>query len=332
MAYQTIDETVHTFDDTSSPKTKASDIETVEVEVDAAPKGKEREPADELEIVIEDDVPPADRKAGPAAPPAEEVSEDELKQYSARVQQRIKHLQRTMHDERRAKEQAAREKAELERLVQQFVNENSQLKGAVNKNQTALVDQAKRAAELRLAEAKRLYKDAYESGDAEKVVAAQTELMAATVHADKVNSVKVPSLQEQKPPVQQPQQPSVDPKAASWAERNRWFGQDDEMTSFALGYHNKLKKEGVDLQSNEYYEKIDTRMREMFPEKFGGSTRNTQTTQRQPKPNVVAPATRSTSAKKVVLTQTQVSLAKRLGLPLDVYAKHFAATMNGDQQ
>jgi hypothetical protein len=121
----------------------------------------------------------------------------------------------------------------------------------------------------------------------------------------------------------------VDKRANEWAEANPWFGSDDEMTSYVLGLHNKLAKQGMDLQSDEYYETIDARMRKVFPEEFGDIEEEEKVTPKR-QANVVAPATRSTSSKKVVLTQTQVNLAKRLGVSLEDYAKQVAIEMRKD--
>jgi hypothetical protein len=121
------------------------------------------------------------------------------------------------------------------------------------------------------------------------------------------------------------QAPSSDSKALAWQSQNRWFGNDEEMTSFALGLHQKLVRSGVDPQSDEYYERINSRMRQVFPDAF--DTPDDSDRAEKPsraKASVVAPATRSTASKKIVLTQTQVNIAKRLGVPLELYAKKVA--------
>ena len=204
-----------------------------------------------------DDTPKADRNKKPSEPP-EDITDEELEDYSEKVRKRIQHFSKGYHDERRAKEAALREREELERYVKSVQDENNKLKGSVNKNQTALVEQAKKTAEAELNQAKKAYKDAYESGDAEAVVTAQESLTSAKIKTDKLNNFKVPSLQEESDTVQSKEAPPVvDKKAQEWAAKNTWFGTDDEMTSLALGLHNKLAKQGVDLQSDEYYEAID---------------------------------------------------------------------------
>lgn len=303
-------------------------------------KAKKEEPvetlkADDLEVEVVDDTPKADRGRKPSEPP-EDVTEEELQDYSEKVRRRIQHFSKGYHDERRAKEQALRERQELERLAQQLVEENKKLKGSVTKNQTVLVEQARRSAAAELEMAKRAYRQAYESGEADAVLDAQDKLTNARLKLERVNNIKLPALQEKEVPVEtQPEQPvynapapQVDTKAQEWQQANPWFGTDDEMTSFALGLHSKLVKSGVDPQSDEYYETINSRMRSVFPDNFEDTSLE-EVEEEKPKrrANVVAPATRSTAPKKVRLTQTQVAIAKRLGVPLELYAKKVAEEM-----
>jgi len=299
------------------------EVEGNKAEFESANAGKEPE----LEIEVVDDTPAKDRGKKPSEAP-EEVTDEELESYSDRVRKRIQHFSKGFHDERRAKEAALREKYELESLARRLAEENKSLKGTVNKNQEVLVEQAKRVATNELDAAKKKYKEAYESGDADRVVEAQEELTSAKMKVEKVNSFKVPALQEEETSVQMtetaPSAP-VDTKAEAWRQENAWFGTDDEMTSFALGLHQKLVKAGVDPNSDEYYEKINTRMRQVFSENFDDTEEPETKSVR--KSNVVAPATRSVAPKKITLTKTQVALAKRLGLPLEVYAKQVAEEM-----
>lgn len=283
---------------------------------------------DDVEIEVVDDTPPKDRGRKPSEPP-EEVTDDELEQYSDRVKKRIQHFSKGYHDERRAKEQALRERQELEAYAQKLIDENKSLKGNFNKSQEVLLEQAKRVATTEHEQAKAKYKEAYESGDADKVLEAQEELAVARSKVEKVNNFKPAPLQEDETSVQiqsTAQPASVDTKAESWRQENAWFGADDEMTSFALGLHQKLVKSGVDPQSDEYYAKINSRMRQVFPENFS-EAEEPEDTKPVRKSNVVAPATRSVAPKKITLTQTQVALAKRLGVPLAEYAKQVAEEM-----
>jgi hypothetical protein len=302
----------------------------IEIDLSGNPQTKpEREPVveeaveDDLEVEVVDDTPKADRNRKPAEPPAE-VTDEELAEYSDKVQNRIRqirHFSKGYHDERRAKEAALRERQELERVAQQLVDENKRLKSTVDKNQEALLEQAKRTAAGEAIIAKRQYKQAYEAGDPDKLLEAQEKLTNAKIKADRLANLRPEALQFQETPA-----PIVDERANDWASSNTWFGQDDEMTSFALGLHNKLVKEGINPQTEEYYEKIDSRMRQIFPDQFEDVGEiEAQKPKRQS--NVVAPATRSTAPKKIRLTQTQVAVAKRLGLTPEQYAKQVAIDM-----
>ena len=303
----------------------------VEVEGRASEKEVEVEiPQDknpDIEIEIVDDTPPKDRNRKPSDPP-DDPTDEELEGYSEKVRKRMSHLTKGYHDERRAKETAHREREEAIRYAQQILEENKTLKGTVGKNQEVLLEQAKRATAGEVEQAKAKYKLAYESGDSDAVVAAQDELTAAKIKADRVNNFKLPAVQSPEIAVQQqqtaPVQPQVDEKAVNWQQNNSWFGSDDEMTSFALGLHQKLVKQGLDPRSDEYYEKINSRMRQVFPDEFDDEVVVEKPKQ---KSNVVAPATRSTAPKKIVLTPSSVALAKRLGVPLEEYAKQVALGM-----
>jgi len=294
---------------------------------DAAPEpeGEVDTDDDDFEVEVVDDTPKADRGRKASEPPTD-VTDEELEDYSDKVRKRIQHFSKGYHDERRAKEEALRERQELERVTQQLMEENKKLKGNVNKNQTALLEQAKKNAAIETEGAKRAYKEAYESGDSDAVLEAQEKLTNAKIKSDRLANFKLPALQETQTPVQtQVEQTApavqVDERAANWQKTNSWFGSDDEMTSLALGLHNKLVKQGVSPQSDEYYETIDSRMRQVFPDNFEDAE------PKRKKAQVVAPATRSTAPKKVTLTRTQVQIAKRLGLTPEQYAKQVAIDM-----
>ena len=210
-----------------------------------------------------------------------------------------------------------------------ILQENKKLKGSLSQGQTALLEQAKKVVANEMEEAKRKYKEAYESGNSDALVAAQELMTTAKIKADRVNNFRPAPAEDAAPEIKLPerrQEPATqaDKKALEWQGKNTWFGQDDEMTSFALGLHNKLVKSGVDPKSDEYYDKVNARIRAVFPEKFDSEEQVDAEPQRTVKKNVVAPATRSTAPKKVVLTQTQVNIAKRLGVPLELYAKQIA--------
>jgi hypothetical protein len=274
------------------------------------------------EIEVVDDTPEADRGRAPMKEPPAEVTDDELAQYSDGVKKRIQHFSKGYHEERRAKEAALREREEAVRLAQTLVEENKKLQGSLGQGQQALLEQAKKVVANEVEQAKQKYKAAYESGDADAVVAAQEELTAAKIKAERVNNFK-PAVAKPETPVVQPEPqavsaPPVDRKAVEWQKQNTWFGADEEMTGFAIALHNKLVKSGVDPQSDEYYRRVNARVREVFPNAFPSEKRQS---------NVVAPATRSTAPKKVVLTKSAVEIAKRLGVPLEAYAKQVAEGM-----
>ena len=290
------------------------------------PAAKQQDDDDDIAIEVVDDTPKKDRGKKPSAPP-DELSDDELENYSEKVKKRLQHFSKGYHDQRRAAEQASREKAELEAMTARLLEENKKLKGTVGQNQQAMLEQAKNMAERELEEAKAKFKTAYNTGEGDAVVEAQEALTSAKLKAERVNNIKLPPLQEAESDVQTQQSApvTVDDRAVEWQKTNSWFGQDDEMTSFALGLHQKLVKAGVNPRSDEYYEKINSRMRQVFPDSFDEAVEDEpEETKPRRKTNVVAPATRSTAPKKIVLTQTQVALAKRLGVPLEEYAKQVA--------
>ena len=250
-----------------------------------------------------------------------EVTEDELEKYSDSVKKRIQHFSKGYHEERRAKEAALREREEALKLAQSLMEENKKLQGSVGQNQQALLDQAKKVVANEVEEAKRALKEAHESGDTEAFISAQEKLAEAKIKAERIQHFKPPALQptenrlQNEQLVQQMQQPQVDSKAMEWKESNPWFGVDEEKTAFALGVHERLVKQGIDPTSDEYYERINARVREVFPDAQPQKAR---------KSSVVAPATRSTAPRKIVLTQSQVNIAKRLGVPLELYARQVA--------
>jgi uncharacterized protein (UPF0303 family) len=293
---------------------------------------KDARKATELEIEIEDDTPPKDRGRKASEPP-QAVTDEELENYSEKVKNRIKHFNKGYHDERRAKETALREREALETYTKQLIEENKNLKGKTDESHNALLQSAKKQVEGELAIARRQYKEAYEAGESEAVLEAQTALNAAQIRIDKINNLKPRVVERAETPLQlnsssvQPRlnapqlQNPRDEKAETWREDNSWFGADDEMTAFALGLHNKLTKNGVNPQSDEYYEKINSRMRQVFPDQFDDGVEDEPASTRRKSSNVVAPATRSAAPKKIRLTQSQVAIAKRLGVSLADYAK-----------
>ena len=285
---------------------------------------------DKPEIEIVDDTPEEDKYRTPMAEAPQDPTEEELASYSESVKNRFKHFTKGYHEERRAKEVAQREKDEAIRIAQAVFEENKRLKGSVNQGQQVLLEQAKKVVNSEFEEAKRQYKEAYESGDSDKLLDAQEALTTAKIRADKVNNFRPAPLQEQETPVQiqsQTRQAApVDEKLLAWQDQNQWFGSNKRMTSYALGLHEELVENGIRVGSEEYYKRIDTDIRERFPDQVGAGESVDAKPQRT-KSNIVSPATRSTAPKKIVLTQTQVNIAKRLGVPLELYARKVAEEM-----
>jgi hypothetical protein len=281
---------------------------------------------EKVEIEIVDDTPEKDRNRKPMIEPPSEPSEEELASYSESVRNRFKHFTKGYHEERRAKEAATREKDEAVRIAQAIIEENNQLKGNLTKSQTALLDQAKKNAQVEIEKAKAKYKEAMDSFDSDASIEAQEALREAQNRMEKIQAYRPASLQPTQnivqPAQQQAPQPVSDPDLLAWQDKNQWFGQDRKMTAYALGLHQELADEGIPVGSEQYYKRIDSEMKERFSDRTGGDAKSQRS-----KNGVVAPATRSTAPRKIVLTKTSVSLAKRLGIPLDLYARKVAEEM-----
>jgi len=275
-----------------------------------------------LEIEVVDDTPAADRGKAPIGE-VETPSDQELDNYAVDVQKRIKKLSRGYHDERRAKEAAAREREEAVVIAKQLYEQNKALQKQLTEGSKQLVDTSMSAADAAIEAAKRKFKEAYDAGDAEAIATAQEEIAAARYKKEYALTLK-PLQFEETTVYNQPQETKVpvpDSRALDWQTENEWFGQDEEMTSFALGLHQKLVKSGVNPNTEEYYERVDARMREIFPDQFRSETKpDSAPAPRAKSDSVVAPATRSTAPKRITLSATQVALAKRLGLTNEQYA------------
>lgn len=281
----------------------------------------------EIEIEIEDDTPEEDRGREPMPKPiVEELEKDELEAYDERTKEKLKQMRKVWHDERRAKEAAAREREEAIQFAQRLMQENQRIKNILSTGEKEYVSSVQNAANLELEMAKRAYKEAYDTGDADAMVEAQQAMQEANIKIVQAQNFKIPlqeenfSVQNEYAP-QQPQQAPVDRKLQAWQERNPWFGQDEEMTASALGLHEKLKRNGVIVGSDEYYAALDKTMRKRFPENFDEVEVDTREEKPRSKPStVVAPATRSTSSNKIKLKASQVQLARKLGLTPEQYA------------
>ena len=280
-----------------------------------------------IELEIVDDTPEEDRgkprRADDAEPQIPE--DDEVANYSENVQKRIKQLRYEYHEERRRKEEAARLQDEAVSYAKKIYEENQKLKKALEEGEDVLINQAKGRVEAELDKAKSAYKDAYESGDPDALVEAQSKLAELQAERLRVNSFKPQKREAAPAPVEAPVQqevPKPDEHAMRWAEKNDWFNNDKLMTAYAYGVHEDLvSTHGIDPRRSPeiYYERIDQEMRKRFPDKFG--EQNIEEAPARQTGSVVAPANRSAKKpRRVQLTSTQVSLAKRLGLSNEQYA------------
>lgn len=282
----------------------------------------------EIEIEIEDDTPEEDRGRKPSDPEfVKQLEEDELEKYSEEANKRLREYKKVWNDERRAREAAEREQQAAVEFAKKVMEENKKFKAMISSGEKEYVDAVKQTSEMELSMAQKAYKEAYESGDSEALLAAQQAVTNASIKLDKINNFKLPPLQQEEnevklhqEPVQQVSKP--DQRAMRWQQQNEWFGQDEEMTASALGLHEKLKRNGVVVGSDEYYAKLDETMRKRFPEQFEAEVEEkVETREPAKKPTtVVAPAVRSTSSKKVTLSKSQAALARKLGLTNEQYA------------
>ena len=288
-------------------------------------------PAEEkIEIEIVDDRPEEDQKNSQPLPEeiVQDIENDDLEQYSKEAKQRLLQMKKLINDERREKEQAVREQQEAIRVAQSLVEETKKLRGRLTEGEKVYVSNAKEGAERQLELARIAYKEAYDSGDSDKVVDAQEKLTEAKFKIHQVESYRPQydesALQtaenEVKIPEQSQQPQRLDSKTQSWLDKNSWYGVDDDMSFLAMGIHRRLERDGVTTGSDQYWNAIDTEIKKRFPEKFAGDN-NSETKDSVKKPStVVAPATRSTSPKKIRLTQTQLALAKKFKLSPEQYA------------
>jgi hypothetical protein len=288
---------------------------------------------DDFEIEIEDDTPPEDRNKEPMPKDiVDKLDKDELDQYEGETKEKFKQLKKVWNDERRRADSAQREQQEALALAKKAIEENKALKAKLSDGEQMLVSSYKESVQNEMDLAKKEYREAYDSGDADKLIEAQEKLTSAKIRADRIANYRPPveePLQDKDFVVQreEPVQVAPDRRAQSWQNRNQWFGQDEEMTSLALGLHEKLKRNGVHIGSDQYYDEIDKTIRRRFPEVFEtkeaepAKEDEPQRTGRPKASTVVAPATRSTSPRKIRLTTSQVLIAKKLGLSPEQYAR-----------
>ena len=304
---------------------------------------------DKFEVEIEDDTPPEDRGRKPMKEPVEDPTDDELSSYDEKVQARIKKFTRGYHDERRAKEEALREREAAESYAKQVYEENKRLQQQLSHGSKVFIEQSQTSAEVELVNAKKAYKEAYEAGDVDALTEAQATIAKATLKLDKASGMKPIEVDDREfeAPAKQ-QAPRVTPRTQKWVDSNSdWWGKDEEMTMAAMGIDKRLQREyGADyVGTEEYFKTIDKTMRKRFPEHFNSdqsyeeddsSTRKSEpdedyTPRRATKiTSPVAPATRSTPPNRIKLKASEAAIARRLGVPLEEYAKQVAQLKRGE--
>ena len=291
----------------------------------------------DIELEIEDDTPEKDKGKEPI--PKEMVDkfdaaddEEELDEKAQAL--RLKQYKKVYHDERRAKEAAFREQQEAISLAKKVMEENKRLREQYSAGEKTYIETVQSQADLQVQVAQRAYKEALESGDPDRIVAAQTELNDAGYKVQKAKDFKPSTLQDSENDVQiqqvEQQRPKIDQKTQSWLDQNPWYGTKKAMSSYAVGIHEELLDEYGQsvVGTDQYFRRIDRTMREKFPEYFdtledkAEPNEEVQKPAPKAKPNtVVAPATRSTASKQVRLKTSQQAIAKKLGLTPEQYAR-----------
>ena len=312
------------------PGKSTADVERVV----QAPKQEELE----LEIEEEDDTPPEDRNKDPLPEKlVKELEEDNLEDYSDRVKQRMAQLKKVYHDEKRAKDAADRERQEAINYAKKMHEQNQVLSRKLSTGEEQYMSTVKENYETALTIAKRDYREAYDEGDTDKIIEAQARMNEAQYKLSNVQNYrpKNKASQDEENGVElaqlnTPQVPKPDARARSWQAKNEWFGQDPEMTSLALGVHERLVRSGMSPTSEEYYRRIDETMQKRFPENFEGSSLEPEKPSQRKPSNVVAPASRSTAPRKVRLSKTQVAFAKKLKLTPEQYAREMIKLENAN--
>ena len=301
---------------------------------------------EKFDVEIEDDTPVEDR-GRKVAPPPEDPTDEELASYDEKVQSRIKKFTRGYHDERRAKEAALREREAAENFAKQVYEENQRLKNQLKSGSEVFIEQNKSTAQMELDAAKKRYKEAYESGDADGVAEAQMAITKAALKIDRAEQMR--PIEEPDTPPPTPSRPTMSPRTQQWVQENSdWWGVDEEMTMAAMGLDKKLKTQYGDgyAGTEEYFRTIDKTMRKRFPEHFAQSyeedepppkkrtsepvDEDDETPRRATRiTSPVAPATRSTPPNRVRLKASEAAQARRLGVPIEEYARQVALLRKG---
>jgi len=280
---------------------------------------------DDFEIEIVDDVAEDEKPRRAEAAKEEDIpDEGDLEGYSEAVQKRIKKLTFEAKEAARQQAAAARERDEAANYAKSIYEQNRKLQDQLAQGQGVVVEQAKGRVESELNSAKAAYKSAYELGDADKMLDAQSKLIELQGRLTQLQNYRpAPRAQEPAPQPKPAAQPVVklDDRQTKWMNNNKWYGENSEMTGFALGVHERLVRNGVDPNSETYYTEIDSAVRKRFSDEFSDGAGDEVTPAPRKAANVVAPAGRSApSPRRIKLTSTQVALAKRLGLKPEQYA------------
>lgn len=296
---------------------------------------------EDIEIVVSDDTPEADRGKWNAdnLPTDEDENLTEAEKHSRKVQKRIDKETAKTHAERRAKEDRERQLVEATAAMKRLIQENSQLKSMIEDGEKVLVSEHQGRLEAQLAQAKRAYKEAHDAGDPEGMIAAQEQMSRTVAQLDRLSTHRVNSLPRMEEteaeriipqPLPRSQQPA-EPEVEAWKEKNPWFMRDEMMTNLALAKHRQLVAAGVQINSDEYFGSIDAEVRKRFPEKFQNENRGGG---RRAAPMVSQPSRSGGEGgprTRVTLTSSQVTLARRLGLTEKQYAEQLVAE-NGSKE
>ena len=286
---------------------------------------------EQIEIEIEDDTPPEDRGHKPMPKDiVDELEEDDLEAFTGKAKEKLFQLKKVWNDERREKDVARKEAEEASRIAQQLLSENQKLKTKLSAGEQTLHSKYKENIAHELEKAKGEYKNAYDSGDSDRLVEAQEKLTKVQLDSQQIEQYKPEyseeTLQNSENDVQIQQQPQrLDSKTQAWLDKNSWYGVDEDMSYLAMGVHRRLEKEGVPLGSDYYYQVIDAEMQKRFPDRLGIESESKPSAKTS---TVVASATRSPAPKKVRLNQTQLALAKKFKLTPEQYARELTKLEN----
>ena len=304
-----------------------TDEQEMEIDLDA-PEQSLEEPTEEIKVeqVEETDNTTEEPNEQPAV--QADKPQDELGEYSEGVKKRIAKLTRKMREAERQKEEAITYAQTLKQQQDKIRGQYDKLGNTYTQELEAKVTNGMDAAKL-------AYKQAVETQDIDGQIAAQQAIAEMAMEDARLKHIKANQeqrVQAAEQVVQQPQtapqqqaEPDFDPRAESWAQKNKWFGTDNAMTYTAFDIHKELvENEGFDPQSEEYYTEVDKRIRVAFPHKFDTVEQST-TAPTQSVASARRPASTKGRRKTVKLTPSQVAISKRLGVPLEEYAKQLAA-------